>query len=387
MATGNWGGGTLTITDVDSAASFTAQTNTSGSNGYGKFSLASNGAWTYTMDTPHDEFVAGQTYTDSFTAVSADGTTQVITVTLTGTNDAAVIAGVSTASLTESNAVQTATGTLTISDVDSAQSFQTESNITGSNGYGVFSLSSAGVWSYTMNSAQNQFVAGQTYTDSYTAKAADGTTKTVTVTMTGTNDAAVIAGTSTASLTETNAVQSTSGTLTITTTNDFTGPVLIGGGVYSEYGNIEALARGDIVIGANAEAISTAEDREKFKQAMIEIGLAVPASATAHTMDEARAAREVLGIGFEELGSAIAKAWNFPSAIIDAMQAPGYDLPLTEVVFESGYHRGGGGRRTGGAPRRPPQPHRQHRRRRRVAHLAEQSRVVFREIQIRLLEG
>ncbi|HTN81838.1 MAG TPA: hypothetical protein VMK16_19375, partial [Acidimicrobiales bacterium] len=34
------------------------------------------------------------------------------------------------------------------------------------------------------------------------------------------------------------------------------------------------------LIGANAEAIATAEDRERFKQAMIEIGLAVPASGT-----------------------------------------------------------------------------------------------------------
>ena len=31
------------------------------------------------------------------------------------------------------------------------------------------------------------------------------------------------------------------------------------------------------MIGANAEAIATAEDREQFKEAMIEIGLDVPA--------------------------------------------------------------------------------------------------------------
>ena len=42
------------------------------------------------------------------------------------------------------------------------------------------------------------------------------------------------------------------------------------------------------MIGANAEAIATAEDRDKFKQAMIEIGLKVPASGIAHDMDEAR---------------------------------------------------------------------------------------------------
>src|SRR5439155_10478341 len=42
------------------------------------------------------------------------------------------------------------------------------------------------------------------------------------------------------------------------------------------------------LIGANAEAIATAEDRERFKLAMQEIGLSVPASGIAHTVEEAR---------------------------------------------------------------------------------------------------
>jgi len=50
------------------------------------------------------------------------------------------------------------------------------------------------------------------------------------------------------------------------------------------------------MIGANAEAIATAEDREKFKQAMIEIGLSVPPSGTAHTMDEARVVVAEIGL-------------------------------------------------------------------------------------------
>ena len=41
------------------------------------------------------------------------------------------------------------------------------------------------------------------------------------------------------------------------------------------------------VIGADAEAIATAEDRERFKAAMEEIGLAVPASGFAHSLEEA----------------------------------------------------------------------------------------------------
>ena len=48
-------------------------------------------------------------------------------------------------------------------------------------------------------------------------------------------------------------------------------------------------AHGVELIGADATAIATAEDRELFKQAMAEIGLATPMSATAHTLDEAMA--------------------------------------------------------------------------------------------------
>jgi carbamoyl-phosphate synthase large subunit len=41
------------------------------------------------------------------------------------------------------------------------------------------------------------------------------------------------------------------------------------------------------LIGAKAEAIATAEDRAQFKAAMIEIGLQVPASGVAHSLNEA----------------------------------------------------------------------------------------------------
>ncbi|HET6916158.1 MAG TPA: carbamoyl-phosphate synthase large subunit [Acidimicrobiales bacterium] len=41
------------------------------------------------------------------------------------------------------------------------------------------------------------------------------------------------------------------------------------------------------MIGANAEAIATAENRERFKAAMTEIGLTVPESGFAYTLDEA----------------------------------------------------------------------------------------------------
>ncbi|WP_152603138.1 beta strand repeat-containing protein [Methylotenera versatilis] len=206
-------GGTLTATDVDSAATFVAQTNVAGSNGYGKFSINAAGVWTYTMDTAHNEFVGGTSYTDSITVATADGTTQVITVTILGTNDAAVL-GSATVNLTETNAVLSTNGTLSISDVDSPATFVAQTATAGT--YGSFSINAAGAWTYVASSAHNEFVAGTTYTDTFTVTSSDGTTTSVTVTILGTNDAAVITGSSTADLTETNAVQSTGGTLTAT---------------------------------------------------------------------------------------------------------------------------------------------------------------------------
>ncbi|MBV8559751.1 MAG: carbamoyl-phosphate synthase large subunit, partial [Acidimicrobiia bacterium] len=49
------------------------------------------------------------------------------------------------------------------------------------------------------------------------------------------------------------------------------------------------------LIGASAEAIRTAEDRELFKTAMTEIGLAVPDSGFAYTLDEAVQVGEEVG--------------------------------------------------------------------------------------------
>jgi carbamoyl-phosphate synthase large subunit len=63
---------------------------------------------------------------------------------------------------------------------------------------------------------------------------------------------------------------------------------LDGAGVLAQYG-VE-------LIGANAEAIETAENRASFKKAMIEIGMEVPRSGVAHTMEEARKVVAEIGL-------------------------------------------------------------------------------------------
>ncbi|WP_349736215.1 VCBS domain-containing protein [Pseudomonas jessenii] len=206
-------GGSLTISDIDSPESFQAQTNTAGS--YGQFSIGTGGAWTYVASSAHNEFAAGTTYTDTFAVSSADGTLTSVTVHILGTNDAAVLSA-DIANLTETNAAAdiSTSGTLTISDVDSAATFVPQTDIAGS--YGQFSIGTGGAWTYVASSAHNEFAAGTTYTDTFAVSSADGTLTSVTVHILGTNDAAVLSA-DIANLTETNAAVdiSTAGTLTI----------------------------------------------------------------------------------------------------------------------------------------------------------------------------
>src|SRR5207244_2091427 len=157
-------GGALTIADVDQGQStFTAQPGTAGSNGYGTFTLAASGAWTYSADDSQaaiQQLGAGQSLTDSFTAVSSDGTaSQLVTVTIHGTNDTPVLGGVTTGAVTEDVGVVagnlTTGGALTIADVDQGQSsFTAQPGTAGSNGYGSFTLDAAGNWTYTAADGQ-----------------------------------------------------------------------------------------------------------------------------------------------------------------------------------------------------------------------------------------
>ncbi|TMH33424.1 MAG: tandem-95 repeat protein, partial [Betaproteobacteria bacterium] len=102
--------------------------------------------------------------------------------------------------LTETNAVLTTGGTLTISDIDSSPTFVAQAATVGS--YGTFAIDANGAWTYTASSAHNEFAAGTTYTDTFSVASADGTLTSVTVNILGTNDAAVISGSAVGSVSE-----------------------------------------------------------------------------------------------------------------------------------------------------------------------------------------
>src|SRR4029434_7237839 len=96
--------------------------------GYGTFTMTTDGVWTYTLDNSNTAVQAlnvGDTLTDTFTVTTVDGTPQVVTITITGTDDAAVITGDTTGAVVEAGGVAngtpgtaTATGDLASADVD-----------------------------------------------------------------------------------------------------------------------------------------------------------------------------------------------------------------------------------------------------------------------------
>ncbi|MDQ2141342.1 VCBS domain-containing protein, partial [Alcaligenaceae bacterium B3P038] len=222
--------GTLTVTDADAGqATFTAQAGTAGT--YGSFSIGTDGAWTYTLNNTAANVQAlaqGEQRQEMFTVTSADGTISQVTVTVIGTNDAAVIAGQGTGNVTEDTAVNAngslvSTGMLTISDADAGQStFQAGTAVPVGSTLGSLSVSANGAWTYNVANSDVQYLAaGQTKVESFTVSAADGTTTVVTVTITGTNDVPTFAGAATGTVTEDTAVNVdgnlvSSGTLIVT---------------------------------------------------------------------------------------------------------------------------------------------------------------------------
>ncbi|MEH2612198.1 VCBS domain-containing protein [Bradyrhizobium sp. AZCC 1693] len=194
--------GTLTDTDVDNTPNtFTAVSSpTASAGGYGTFTITAAGAWTYTLNNANSTVQAlnvGDTLTDTFTVTTIDGTAQVVTITITGANDAAVISGTTTGSVIETGATPgtpTATGTLTDSDVDNTPNTFTavSSPAASAGGYGTFTMTAAGVWTYMLddtNSVVQALDVGDTLTDTFTVTAVDGTAQQVTITIHGASDA------------------------------------------------------------------------------------------------------------------------------------------------------------------------------------------------------
>ena len=216
--------GNLDSTDVDNpndAWSVVAPgTGTIG--GFGTYAVTADGQWTYTLDNTNAAVQAlngAATLTDTFNVATADGTTQLVTITIQAQNDAATITGDAAGAVTASG-IQADTGDLNAADPDNAaDAWQAvAAGAATTHGFGTFALAANGVWTYTLDNT-NAAVQALNATsapliDTFTVLTQDGTSQLVTVTIAGANDAATITGTAAGNVTEAGSVNNGTPTAT-----------------------------------------------------------------------------------------------------------------------------------------------------------------------------
>jgi len=178
----------ITIAGVPAGATLSAGTNLGG----GTWSLTPAQLAGLTL-TPPANFHGSFDLTVTATATEGENghaasTSDTLSVFVSSVNDAAILSS-ATVNLVETNAVLAASGTLSISDIDSPATFVAQAGTVGT--YGTFTIGAGGAWSYTASSAHNDFASGVTYTDTFTVASADGTTTSVTINILGTNDGPV----------------------------------------------------------------------------------------------------------------------------------------------------------------------------------------------------
>ncbi|WP_304502635.1 retention module-containing protein [Bordetella sp. LUAb4] len=242
-------GGKLDVTDPDAGqAVFQVQKDTAGT--YGAFSIDASGKWTYALNNDAANVQAlglGETKTEKFTVASADGTTFQVTVYVVGTNDAPVISGQAAGAVQE-DVVKSATGQLLAADPDAHDSASW--SVLGSKGaYGSLAIDQNGQWTYTLdNAAAQKLGAADTATEKFTVLVSDGhgglDTQTVTITVQGTNDAAIITGTKIGAVVE-DGTLGTGGKLNVTDADQGQASFQAQTNVATEHGTFSIDAKGN----------------------------------------------------------------------------------------------------------------------------------------------
>ncbi|MGR6834315.1 retention module-containing protein [Aliivibrio wodanis] len=218
--------GALTAVDVDFTDNHTWLVDGGGVGKYGTMSVDADGNWTYALnpDDPDTQALAeNQQEFETFTIAVDDGNggtnAIMITVEVLGTNDAPIIGGRTTRTITEDDAASVS-GKLKDGDVDFTDS-HTWTLLTDAQGdYGSLSLNANGKWTYTIDNtlASTQgLLAGQKETEQYIIQVEDQygaiDTVTVTVTVKGTNDIPELSGELTGKIEEDSAITEIEGQL------------------------------------------------------------------------------------------------------------------------------------------------------------------------------
>lgn len=153
----------------------------------------------FVIDPSHPAFQAlqdGQVAQIIVNFLVTDGFDQVpqsLILTVTGQNDAAVIGGTTTATLAE-DAVTSASGSLTVTDIDTGEAaFQPVDALAGA--YGTLWLTASGQWSYILNNnavAVQALVSGQTVVETFAVQALDGTQQILTLNISGADETVLV---------------------------------------------------------------------------------------------------------------------------------------------------------------------------------------------------
>ena len=170
---------------------------------HGALTFNPDGTYLYTPGVYFDSLAAGETATETFqyrvTDADFDTGTAVVTLTITGSNDAPVVTNTSTALVgtVQEDARLAASAQLAASDVDhgATQTWAVLGTPTGA--YGTMAVDATGKWTYTLdNGAHQDLAAGESHDEAFTIRVTDDqgafVDQTVKVTVTGTNDTPVI---------------------------------------------------------------------------------------------------------------------------------------------------------------------------------------------------
>jgi VCBS repeat-containing protein len=185
-----------TVLTVADAGVFTGQ--------FGQLTLNADGSYTYALDNASlavQSLAEGQVVIETFAYLATDGITStpsMLTVTVTGTNDAPVTT-VDTAAVQEDLSIA-ATGNVLANDTDVDQGAVLTVVNAGvfAGQFGQLTLNVDGSYTYALDNASlavQSLAGGQTVTETFAYQATDGlasTASTLTVTITGTNDAPVV---------------------------------------------------------------------------------------------------------------------------------------------------------------------------------------------------
>ena len=235
---------------------------------YGTLNLGADGSYTYSLDNGAaavQGLSEGEVLLDSFAYAATDGFENVastLPITITGTNDAPVV-GADSAQVTE-DAQLAASGNVLAndSDVDNGTSLAVAAPGVYAGAYGTLTLAADGSYTYSLDSgasAVQSLAEGQSVVDSFSYAATDGQAavlSTLDITITGTNDAPVLAA-DTAHVSEDAA--SVTGNVLANDSDVDTGAVLAVGAATLEgsHGDLTLNADGSYVYQLDAAAVQS----------------------------------------------------------------------------------------------------------------------------------